>query len=343
MAIVDDPVNSSGVLKATNAEAVTGTENGKYMTPQTSTKTEIGKNFIINGTFDIWQRATSQTATGYGSDDRWNNIITGSTQVASQQTFTLGQTDVPNNPTYYARTVVTSVAGAGNLAFKYQPIEGVESLSGTTAVVDFYAKADTSKNIALELFQSFGTTGSPSTGVSIPVQLIALTASWQHFQIEVAIPSITGKTLGSDGNDALQLILWMDAGSTHNARAASLGQQSGTFDFSEIKIYEKGKQCEPRRSVGEELALCKRYYHTVTRNVGGYWYVVNGYPYSNTENYPVTMRAAPTLVKTRTSTNLFYAATNSISSDATGHATYVVSNATGQGNYFYTYTADAEL
>ena len=55
------------------------------------------KNRIINGNFDVWQRATSQTSSGYGSDDRWTNSNTGSTKTHSRQTFDLGQTDVPGN------------------------------------------------------------------------------------------------------------------------------------------------------------------------------------------------------------------------------------------------------
>src|SRR5574338_1498024 len=73
------------------------------------------RNKIMNGNFDIWQRGTSQTSAGYGSADRWAFNNTGSTKTTSRQTFALGQTDVPNNPTYFSRTVVSSVAGAGNV------------------------------------------------------------------------------------------------------------------------------------------------------------------------------------------------------------------------------------
>ena len=220
------------------------------------------KNAIINGNFDIWQRATSQTASGIGSDDRWNNNRSGSTQVVSRQAFALGQTDVPNNPKYYSRTVVTSVAGTNNYVVKNHKIEGVETFAGTTATLSFWAKADANKNIAVELRHYFGTGGSPSTAVdAIGVTTVALTTSWVKHTVSVAIPSIANKVLGTDGNDSLQLNLWMDTGSNWNARTNSLGQQSGTFEFSQVQI-EAGSVAttfEPR-SVGEEYLLCQRYY-----------------------------------------------------------------------------------
>ena len=68
------------------------------------------RNKLINGNFEIWQRATSQTSAGYGSADRWDNTHIGSTKTASRQSFTNGQTDVPGNPKYFHRTVVTSLS-----------------------------------------------------------------------------------------------------------------------------------------------------------------------------------------------------------------------------------------
>jgi len=251
------------------------------------------KNAIINGNFDIWQRGTSQTADGYGSDDRWQNGASGSTQVASRQTFALGQTDVPNNPKYYSRTVVSSVAGVGNYAIKTHKIEGVETFSGTTATVSFWAKADANKNITVEFRQYFGSGGSPTgqiTGISPTT--VSLTTSWVNYKVPVAIPSIADKVLGTDGNDFLQLNLWLDAGSNFNARTNSLGQQSGTFEFSQVQM-EAGSvatEFEPR-SVGQELALCQRYFERnvsfgVVHVIG---YACNGVPFA------VTKRGVPSI------------------------------------------------
>tara|TARA_R110000803_G_scaffold79057_3_gene144472 strand:+ start:2539 stop:3525 length:987 start_codon:yes stop_codon:yes gene_type:complete len=310
------------------------------------------KNAIINGNFDIWQRATSQTASNYGSADRWRHNISGSTQAVSRQAFTLGQTDVPNNPKYYSRTVVSSVAGAGSLVIMNQRIEGVGTFAGTTATLSFWAKADASKNIAIEFYQNFGTGGSPSTAVDeIGVTTVALTTSWAKHTVSAAIPSINGKTLGTNGNDNLQVSIWLDAGSTYNARTNSLGQQSGTFEFSQVQM-EAGSVAttfEPR-SVGEELALCQRYFQSTGVlaffNVGRFTASAGaGLNFLHFEN---EMRASPTLSTTGAfSTNTGYGGTPGFS-NITSHGCRISGTVTlspNQINYLHggTVLMSAEL
>lgn len=220
------------------------------------------RNKIINGNFDVWQRATSQTSNGYGSDDRWLNGNIGSTKTHSRQNFVLGQTEVPGNPQFYSRTVVTSVAGAANYVQKAQRIEYVKTLSGKTATLSFWAKADAAKNIAVHLRQGFGTGGSPSATVDgIGTQLILLSTSWAKYTITFNVPSISGKTLGSDSNDSLAVVLWFDAGSNYAIASASLGQQSGTFDIAQVQL-EEGSVATAfeDRPVEVELSLCHRYF-----------------------------------------------------------------------------------
>ena len=218
------------------------------------------RNAIINGNFDIWQRGTSGT-TSYVAD-RWAGGASGSTIAQSRQAFTLGQTDVPNEPTYFHRTVVTSSAGASNFSILSQLVEDVRTFAAQTVVLSFWAKADASKNMAVEFQQVFGTGGSPSTAInSLGVTTCALTTSWKKFSVVVTLPSISGKTLGSDNNSNLRLNFWFDAGSNFNSRSNSLGQQSGTFDITQVQL-EAGPVATPfeRRPIGTELALCQRYY-----------------------------------------------------------------------------------
>jgi hypothetical protein len=221
-------------------------------------KSVTNPNLFINGDFEICQRGTSQTSSGYGSDDRWINLHNGTTKTHTQQAFTVGQTDVPGNPTYYSRTVVTSSAGAGNYCIKSQRIENVASVSGEAATLSFWAKADASKNIAIELYQNFGSGGSTAVS-AIGSQLVALTTSWQKFEITVDVPSVSGKTIGAD--NYLGVFIWFDAGSTYATRTASLGQQSGTFELSRAKL-ESGATATNfvPRLLAETKALCARFY-----------------------------------------------------------------------------------
>lgn len=227
------------------------------------------KNIIINGNFDVWQRGTSQTSSGYGSADRWSNTHSGSTKTCSQQTFTIGQTAIPNNPKYFLRTVTTTANSTGNWVIQSQRIEDVTRFSGKTLTLSFWAKADANRNIATEFVQDFGTGGTPSDRVyALGVVTCALTTSWQKFTVTVTLPSVSGKTLGTTTISYLQLNLWFDGGSTYTDRNNSLGSQSGTFDIAQVQL-EEGTAASnfEYRHPSEELQLCCRYYfqHTVAQ------------------------------------------------------------------------------
>ena len=300
-------------------------------------------NAIINGDFDIWQRGTSQTAAGYGSADRWTVGLVGSSMTFNQQTFTLGQTAVPDNPVYYSKADVASVAGAGNLASIQQRIEGVQTFAGTTATLSFWAKTDSAKNMAVEFKQNFGSGGSPSTNVTgINVTTIALTTAWTKYFFNVTVPSITGKTLGSDGNDYLGLIFWLEAGSTYNARTNSLGQQNGVFEISHVQL-EAGEIASPfeYRSVGQELALCERYYET---GDGNFWiYAASGSQPIWNMQFTTTKRAVPSIVMVKGGNNDFPNAATGYASTSTIKLGCGAKTGSGAANVILTFKASAEL
>ena len=251
------------------------------------------RNAIINGNFDIWQRGTSFTGSEYGAD-RWRHLRNGTTHTATRQAFTLGQTDVPGEPAYFCRTVVSSVAGAGNLSRLDQQIEDVRTFAGQQVTLSFWAKADAIKNIAVTLQQVFGSGGSPSAFVDFGATKISIGTSWQKVTVTATAPSISGKTLGTDNNDSLAAIIWFDAGSDYNSLTDSLGQQSGTFDIAQVQV-EPGPVATPfeRRPFGTELALCQRYYAIVNTYMAGY--TAGAFSNSYSLQLATEMREIPTI------------------------------------------------
>lgn len=219
-------------------------------------------NYLDNADFHIWQRDITQSISGIHSVDRWpnNNLI--STKLTSRQAFTVGQIDVPGNPKYFIRTVVTTGGTAASVTFTGQIILDVSKLSGSIAVLTFWAKADSNKNIATEFIQDFGTGGTPSSTVTgIGVTTHNLTTSWQQFIAPISIPSIAGKNLGTDGNDYLRLFIWFDAGSDYNSRTNNLGNQSGTFDIADVQLFPGSNiKAFQRKDFNRNLLDCLPYY-----------------------------------------------------------------------------------
>ncbi len=232
------------------------------------------RNKIINGNFDFWQRGISQTVSGYGSDDRWKNIMNATgARTNTQGIFDNGQTAVPGNPVAFSKTTITiAPTDADGYVLKQQSIEDVRTLSGKKATLTFYAKASASLKMGIEVSQWFGDTGSASV-FGVLKQPVTLTTSWKKFTFAFDIPSISGKTLTS--GHSLIIHFWLSAGSAYNDRASNIGIQTGTFDIARVSLVEGDATAEedpfsPRHEQ-QELALCQRYYEKLPggANIGG--------------------------------------------------------------------------
>lgn len=220
------------------------------------------RNKIINGDFRVWQRGLT---IGPYSDgvarylaDRWRTSSASVVHSASRGNLAPDELD----PIYH-ELVVATTAGTAGYCIATQPIESVRQLAGKTVTVSFYAKADAAKPMSVEVHQYFGGGGSPSAGVICGVQKVNLITSWQKFEVVISVPSISGKTLGTDGKDALQINFWFAAGSSFDTRTDTLGHQAGTFDIAQVQV-EEGSVATPfeQRPIGLERSLCERYYQT---------------------------------------------------------------------------------
>jgi hypothetical protein len=260
------------------------------------------ENRIINGDFGVWQRGTSGTALGYVAD-RWVNDVVGGTVTQSRQAFTLGDALGSTQPIYFLRQTVSGQTLVSQYASTTQNIEGVRSFAGQTITVLGWARRSSGAgNMAVEAEQNFGTGGSPSALVNaISPTTVTLGATWAPFAVVINIPSITGKALGTDGNDSLRTRFWTSAGSDYNSRSNSLGLQTigvdlwgihirvGTWTAADAALYRP-------RDPGTELALCQRYYQGDRTFVSAAGSPTGAGMVFNSWTLPVQMRATPTLV-----------------------------------------------
>lgn len=242
------------------------------------------RNKIINGNFNIWQRGTSFNSPAGESytADRWKytRYTTGTVTNISRQSFAIGQTDVPNNPKYFIRLTVSTTGDIG-LA---QNIEDVTTLAGKTVTYSFWAKASAPTTLdQVYLLQIFGVGGSPITISSASLNA-PVTTSWSKITGTVTLPSVLGKTIGTDGNDCLQLRIDIDQTFT------------GTFDIAQVQL-EEGPTATPfeQRPVGLELSLCQRYFQSYPGNITNAGYTTNGTAQVYTMLLPTPMRVSPTI------------------------------------------------
>jgi hypothetical protein len=262
-----------------------------------------GKNKIINGDFGINQRAfTSTTTSGTIGFDRFNFLHVGGTNTYSAQTFTLGAAPVAGyEGTNFARLTTSGQSASSDLAFLDNKIESVRTLAGQTVTVSLWAKTTSgTPKFAIELGQNFGTGGSPSSEVNTYLGQGTTSTSWQRFTFTVALPSISGKTLGTNGNDRLAFRVWTSAGSDFNARTGSLGLQADTIDVWGVQVEAASTASPFQTATGTkqgELAACQRYYYRTSSAAMAFGAASSTTSARVAVYFPVEMRIAPTAVE----------------------------------------------
>jgi hypothetical protein len=270
-----------------------------------------GKNKIINGDFGINQRNfTSITATGYGFD-RWRYDFSTGTNTYTTQTFTLGTAPVAGyEGKNYAQVAITGQTLSSAYTIFQQNIEDVRNFAGQTVTISFWAKASSgTPSIGLEMPQVFGSGGSPSSPVLTNiVGSVTTSTTWTRYTKTFNVPSISGKTIGTDANTSyIQLQFWLSAGADYATRASSIGINTATFQIWGVQVEAGSAATAFQTATGTiqgELAACQRYYYRSSSAAGNPYslFTQSFGANSTTQVYcstrlPVTMRVAPTAVE----------------------------------------------
>lgn len=253
--------------------------NGEYLVADSTTATGLrwqgdfaaGKNKFLNGDFSVNQRNfVSSTTSGTYGFDRWFTESTGGTVTSSAQPFTAGTAPVAGyEGTNFLRVLTASQSAVNNYAAFDQRIENVRTFAGQTITLSFWAKAASgTPKVSVEMIQDFGSGGSSRVNTAASAAT-TISTSWARYSVTIAIPSISGKTVGT--SSYLELFLWVSAGTNFTSRTNSIGLQNNTFDFWGLQI-EAGSIATPFQTatgtVQGELAACQRYFELVAYAAG---------------------------------------------------------------------------
>lgn len=248
------------------------------------------RNVLINGAMDYWQRGTNNIFSGSISTnaytaDRWQQSYDGSGSVTTVTTTgSLPQALLDLGFSLCYSTSITTAGSGGTFRWVGQPIENVRTLSGRQVTLSFWAKADASRTISAALSQNFGSGGSPSSPVNYGSSSLSVTTSWQKFAFTTTLGSISGKTLGSNGDSKLYVLFNLPINTTLSFQITGVqleaSSASTSFDWRPPQV---------------ELGLCQRYYQLVE---GFQWYGTSTGSGANAATpvlLPVKMRTTPTV------------------------------------------------
>ncbi len=295
----DDMVTDSATKGATQQSIKAYVDNNA-----SSSNHNLYENALINGNFDIWQRGTSFVAGANNDDvylaDRFILLSDGNDIVDVTQS-----TDVPNGSKYSMKLQVETANKKFGIL---QIIENKDAmkLDNQTFTVSFKAKTTTAKvieNLRVAVISWDSTADTVTSDIvsaweaegTVPTLVAnwtyentatdkAITTSWATY-------SVTGITIDTTSMANVGIFIWVDDGD------AAVDDE---LFISQVKL-ELGSTAttfQPK-SYAEELMACQRYYYRMDAG-SPYQTFANGSADSTTRashqvNFPIEMRAVPTL------------------------------------------------
>jgi hypothetical protein len=277
------------------------------------------RNIITNGAMNVAQRSASVTgigaASGYFTLDRWQ-LALGSTAGRLTMTQTAdGPVGFANCMKLDCTTADASIA-AGEYTLIVQKFEGQDLQSigkGVTGAkeitVSFYVKANAAFTFGVEL--------EDADNARQITKLFDTTTGWVRHEFTFAADVDDGSSPFDDDNaHSFSLNFWIHGGATYTGGTLNTASFANTtqanraagidsfFSSTDNNFFITGVQMEvgsvatnfEHRSVGEELALCKRYYNST----GAFSQYLLGRAANTglplqTYFFEIEMRAAPTI------------------------------------------------
>ena len=278
--------------------------NGSTLVADSSTSTGLrwqgsqaaGKNLIINGAMQIWQRGTSFTSnssvTNYTAD-RWVGQSNATTTFSRQATG-----DTTNLPfIQYCLRIQRNSGATGtdwiNVAYSAESTDSIP-FAGRTVTVSFYARkgANFNDGTAALYFSLLSGTGTDQNSLSgytgnATVATInpTLTTTWQRFSVTGTV-SATATEIGINAS----------------FRGAGTAGAADYWELTGVQVELGSVATAFRTATGTiqgELAACQRYYWRYTQTAA-YQPFGTGFNYNTTQSnqvvtLPVTMRTSPSL------------------------------------------------
>jgi hypothetical protein len=305
----------------TNANAATVIANSALST--VSGLSGVNLNRIINGDMRIDQRnagASVTPANGAYTLDRWITYNSAASKYSIQQSSTA--------PTGFTKSaLITSLSaytvGASETFLFGQKIEGFNvadlawgTASARTVTLSFWVRSSLTGTFG-------GSIGNGSDNRWYPFSYtISAANTWEQKTLTIA--GDTSGTWNTDNTNGMNLYFNLGTGSTLSGTAGAWGSTvyysatgaTSVVGTSGATFYITGVQLEPgpvatpfeRRSFGQELSLCQRYFETSfpigtapAQNTGasGHTFFAgnsDGGSIANYKGFMVSKRAAPTVV-----------------------------------------------